>query len=364
MPVILTPLCFLLSSWGETAHKKINSHAPPSLPDNMAFLRTSWTILLAAHALDADDRKGSDPSEVPKHFINLDAYPEYLTCGYIPQDYGEAVASHGSGFVLVNGTLPWAILTAFDSLRDCFHRGNWDHASSFAADLGHYIADAHQPLHLTLNYDGQLTNQEGIHSRYETAMVNKFDSLIVYPSDAAVYLPDVTQAVFDDIYNGYIYCDSVLKADHQAHEESGGTYGNAYLNHLWNHSGNFTIERYCDASFILASLIFTAWTDAGGPVPGFHELEGISAPELTITCYPDPFASSIKINLEILKERIPIIIEIFDLYGQEITLIENRSLAKGKYEYTWDTRDQSKGIYFLVLKSGNNAIIRKLMIIR
>jgi hypothetical protein len=31
-----------------------------------------------------------------------------------------------------------------------------------AADLGHYIADAHMPLHTSDNHDGQLTDQKGI----------------------------------------------------------------------------------------------------------------------------------------------------------------------------------------------------------
>ena len=37
-----------------------------------------------------------------------------------------------------------------------------------AADLGHYLADAHVPLHTTGNYNGQRTNQTGIHALWET----------------------------------------------------------------------------------------------------------------------------------------------------------------------------------------------------
>ena len=35
------------------------------------------------------------------------------------------------------------------------------------ADLGHYLADAHVPLH-TGNYSSQRTNQTGIHALWET----------------------------------------------------------------------------------------------------------------------------------------------------------------------------------------------------
>ena len=71
----------ILSSWGTDGHRKINQHEAASLPHSMQFLKASWAIILAEHASDADARKDWDPSEVPKHYLNIDGYPEFLQTG-------------------------------------------------------------------------------------------------------------------------------------------------------------------------------------------------------------------------------------------------------------------------------------------
>ena len=38
----------------------------------------------------------------------------------------------------------------------------------YSAEIGHYIADAHVPLHASSNHNGQLTNQKGIHGFWES----------------------------------------------------------------------------------------------------------------------------------------------------------------------------------------------------
>lgn len=42
-----------------------------------------------------------------------------------------------------------------------------------AGAIGHYVGDLVQPLHVTENYDGQMTDQKGIHSFYEEAIVDE-----------------------------------------------------------------------------------------------------------------------------------------------------------------------------------------------
>lgn len=43
---------------------------------------------------------------------------------------------------------------------------------TLAGVVGHYVADLAQPLHVTENYDGQLTGQKGLHEWFETELVN------------------------------------------------------------------------------------------------------------------------------------------------------------------------------------------------
>jgi hypothetical protein len=42
-----------------------------------------------------------------------------------------------------------------------------------AGTMGHYVADLAQPLHVTENYDGQMTDQKGIHAHFEDTMVDE-----------------------------------------------------------------------------------------------------------------------------------------------------------------------------------------------
>ncbi len=50
---------------------------------------------------------------------------------------------------------------------------NWISISGF---MGHYVGDLSQPLHVTENYDGGMTNQKGIHHFYEEVLVDELYS--------------------------------------------------------------------------------------------------------------------------------------------------------------------------------------------
>ena len=169
---IILLLSIIFVGWGSTAHKMINKNATLSFPPQMKEL-LYWSDILAQHASDADYRKDTVPSEYPKHFIDIDSYPEFNSTGKISQDYDSVVALHGSSFVLDVGILPWATIAAYDTLKNCFKRRDWNKAALIAADLGHYVGDGHQPLHLTKNY-----NPGGLHTRFEKNMINTYQNQI------------------------------------------------------------------------------------------------------------------------------------------------------------------------------------------
>jgi hypothetical protein len=257
-------LILLFAGWGSTGHKIINGNIYVCLPPVMN-LPATWNTFLVAHASDPDSRKGSDPTEDPRHFIDIDAYPEFVTHGFISQNYDSVVALHTSSWVINQGTVPWAIVRWEDSLKKAFQQLNWSLAMQLSADLGHYVGDGHQPLHITENYDGKMTNQSGVHSRYETSLVGQYQSSIVYTNDKAVYIPDVSNYDFSFIYVGNSYVDSVLYGDSVAHAVTGTTSGSAYLTKYWELAGAYTINLMKNASKATADLIYTAWVDAGSP---------------------------------------------------------------------------------------------------
>ena len=168
--------------WGSIGHKIINKNITLSFPAELSMLQF-WSDSLAAHGSDADYRKSWDPDEDIKHYIDIDNYPEFVTEGKISSDRDSLIAKYGSSFVLTQGILPWAIIETFYSLQAALQQGNWPDAMLFASDLGHYVGDCHMPLHLTLNYNGQYSGQYGIHSRYESTMINTYQQQIIFSGD-------------------------------------------------------------------------------------------------------------------------------------------------------------------------------------
>jgi hypothetical protein len=259
-------LIFMFAGWGSTGHKIINKNITKCFPSAMNF-PAYWSDTLTAHASDADNRKSKDATESTRHFIDIDIYPEFIANDSINRDYNAFVALHGSSAVIANGVLPWAIIQWKDSLTKAFTQRNWHLAMMLSADLGHYVGDGHQPLHCTENYDGDMTNQSGVHSRYETSLVGSYQSSIVYSNDSATYIPDVSRYAFNFIYLTNKYVDSTLYGDSVATAFAGSNKGTVYLQKYWDLCGNQIIMLMKTASRATADIIYTAWIDAGSPNP-------------------------------------------------------------------------------------------------
>lgn len=351
--------------WGVNGHKIINRRSTFSLPPSMSFL--NWPDSLSAHSSDADNRRNTDTNEAPRHFIDIDDYPEFIATGKIPQDLDSLIALHGSSFVYSKGILPFSILATADSLKKYFMLHNYHKAMLHAADLGHYIADGHQPLHITRNYDGQFTNQSGVHSRYETQLINRDSAFIIYSFENASYVSDKNRFVFDFIYHNYRYVDSVLKYDSIAHAVAQG-YNTAYYQKYWELSGNFTNMLFNNASHFIASLIYTAWVDSGSP------LSITSSPALLPENfylgqnYPNPFNPSTKINFVIPQsavfEKQGVKLVILDVLGKEVATLINEQLMPGRYEAEWNAADHPSGTYFYKLSTEAFSESKRMLLIK
>jgi len=360
----LVVLMLVFSSWGSTGHRIINSHAPASFPYVLNFLKSSWTTILAIHASDADDRKQIDPTESPKHYIDIENYDEFLTNGTIPISYDSARAIHGTSFITVNGTLPWTTVITYDTLVKCFQRHNFTKASLIASDLGHYVGDGHQPLHITRNFDGDMTGQGGIHGTYETSMVERYESQLVYPDDSATLITDVPGYIFTYIYLGHKYVDSILIAD--LHAKSVASYhSSAYYADLWDQTGAFTIQLMKNASYALSSLIYTAWVQAGSPIPwpdGINE-KGSGATHL-VQNYPNPVSGLTTIPLQVTGNNTAVSVQITDAIGNVKATLLNERKSTGVYNLVWDASGFPGGVYFVVMKADDRTETMKLMVIR
>lgn len=294
--IIALLTCFIFISWGNLGHLNISYKSAACFPISMAGFNV-WADSLSIHASDADNRKSNDPTESPKHFIDIDNYSEFNTKGRIASTYDSIVKIHGVSFVVNNGTLPWATKVAYDSLKSAFKRRAWHNAMLYASDLGHYVADGHMPLHLTANYDGAKTGQTGIHSRYESTMVSNYISSITnYTATTAQSISNVDLYIMNYIYANQKYVKTVLDADTYATNIAGNTTSSLYYSSLWSKLG-ITTTLFKNASRALADLIYNAWLEAGSPAFGSKLPNAVQDVYYTdLTVYPNPTSGALKIN--------------------------------------------------------------------
>ena len=249
--------------WGFEAHRLINRAATMHLPPDFQHF-AQWADDLEQLATAADTRTNAADERI-KHYIDIDDYTEFFT-GQLPHTYTEMVATYGQSRVDVNGTVPWAIEASYLDLVQRFATADWEGAVATAADLGHYVGDLHSPLHLTVNYNGQLSGQQGIHARHESQMTARhLDEL--EPAPGTVYMiADPLESVFEWIDIQYPGVALILAADSAAQTAAGGSTSNSlYYDALWDEVGDETITWIRDASLAVASLWYAAWTEAGSP---------------------------------------------------------------------------------------------------
>ena len=356
----LLTLTVLLASWGAVGHKKISEASALSFNQQMQDFQ-SWVSFLRDHASDADNRKGADPTEKPKHFIDIDNYSEFITKGRIPQTWDSINLIYGSTNVIKNGTLPWATKNTFDSLVSCMKRHDFVKAKIFAADLGHYVADGHMPLHITQNYNGQLTGNTDIHSRYESTMIGAYISQITYTGEDISVISNVNQYIFNYLYANYTYVDSVLLADTYA-KTLGTTSSSAYKTALWNKTKGFTTPLFKNASHALAELIYTAWVQAGSPsliITAIDDPLVLSVAVLEQNS-PNPFIYTSHISYS-LKEDTKVLIQVRDSNGRIISTLVNESLRQGNHSCDWTPKNVPAGLYYLVLNTGKYTQVKKMV---
>ena len=340
-----------LSSWGSIGHTMISFRINLFFNEEMTFF-DDWVFYLSEHASDADKRKRDDPEEGPKHYIDIDNYDMFLDQGRIPTTLDSCITAYGEQFVEDNGYLPWATLAMYDSVVSCLGRGDWTNAKKYGADLGHYVADGHMPMHLTRNYNGQFSGNDGIHARYEIEMIDRYHDQISYSGTPAAEISDVTQYVFSYIYSNYVYMDSILIADDYAKEMTGGTSSGLYYTALWERTEHLTNELFKQASHALAELLYTAWIEAGGPlvggdVTGNRQFEHVPG---KIKIYPNPVKHGEPLNFQFPFSG-DVFATVYDTYGRKTQIMTAFPAELENHSFALNSSDLSSGSYFIVLEN-------------
>lgn len=263
--IILAAPLNLLFAWGEEGHMLIARKAVLLLPEEMSAFK-QWAEFLEEHSPDPDKRKRADKSEDPKHYIDIDFYKEFRN-GEMIYDKNKLSELYSDSIVKEMGILPWATIDTYNNLVQAFRDKNRDRILFYSSDLAHYVADGHQPMHTMINYDGQLTNQKGIHSRYEIHMVNRYLNELdnSFYQQFPFYVNNPLDFVFYYITTANVISSVLYDADAKAFEETASRDSEEYYRILWFRTKYITVLQMNSAANHLASLIYSAWTDAGKP---------------------------------------------------------------------------------------------------
>ncbi len=212
--LFLTASISLVFAWGQWGHKHISRAAVFALPENMQKFYYNHIDFITESAVIPDLRRAiiNDKNESPRHYIDMEDF------GKIPFDSfrkttKEAFAKYDSAFLNKTGYLPWYIQTLTEKLTAAFKRKNKSEILFISSELSHYIADAHQPLHTSSNYDGQLTNQKGIHALWESFIPQKFGNAWNFKTDTARYIADIPAEAWKIIKQSHSLVAPLLAAE-------------------------------------------------------------------------------------------------------------------------------------------------------
>jgi hypothetical protein len=279
--ILLVPI---LLSWGTFGHEHINRAAVLALPAPLQAFFYNHIDFITQESSVPDLRKYTlnDNAEKPRHYIDLE---NFGTIDSLPATLSEVKKKYDEMFLLQNGVLPWYIEEMMDKLTKAFKEKRKTEILFLAADLGHYIGDAHMPLHTSANHDRQFTNQKGIHSFWEAQLPEMFGDKYNYFIGEAVYINDISKETWRMINASHLLVDSLLLADRELKLQFPAD--NIYLK---DDSGNliknkFNVpvhsEEYCRqynqklkgmvenqmrlAISSTANFWYTAWVNAGKP---------------------------------------------------------------------------------------------------
>jgi hypothetical protein len=202
----------LLLSWGPVGHEPINRAAVFALPAPMQPFFYNHIDFITQESTVPDLRKFplNDPWEKSRHFIDLENFGTYDS---LPASLAEAKKKYGESFLQQNGILPWYLQEMMDKLTKAFKESRKTEILFLAADLGHYLGDAHMPLHTSANYDGQMTNQTGIHAFFESQLPEMFIQTYRFNIAEAVYIQDVPKEIRHIVQTTHLLIDTLLMAE-------------------------------------------------------------------------------------------------------------------------------------------------------
>jgi len=250
-------------AWGPQTHRLADDWAIGTLPANLHNYFQSNRDFILEHASDPEEWTKKDRYERMRHYIFLNKYGmfPYLE---LPHSYRAAVNKYGLKHITRNGVLSWQIGEYSLKLTNAFRAHDWKQVKLDSAALAFYVADAHDPLHTTQNYDGQLTGQAGLERRFGSDLVERYSHFFMFRPDNASKVSDPTEYAFQMILEAHTWVDQIILADGLALGSLPG-YTDEYYDRFYSRVGSTAMKEISEAAHDIGSYWYTAWLNAGRP---------------------------------------------------------------------------------------------------
>ncbi|MCB0599922.1 MAG: hypothetical protein KDC28_01790 [Saprospiraceae bacterium] len=330
--------------WGFYGHRLINRTAVYTLPEEMYPLYKQEIDYITEHAVDPDKRRYAVIGEAARHYIDLDHWgkkpfpdlprswlPAFIgkntielldekgevldafpsldsfivrypgTASFITSEaarhlsdeiwlldswpdslqIGKTASWQINNELMAHGVVPYFIPLEYHRLVKAFLDNDPKQVLRLSADLGHYIADAHVPLHTTMNYNGQMTDQVGIHAFWESRIPELFaETQYDFLVGKAEYIRDINKFAWEVVMESNSFVDSVLQIEKRLSREIPEDEQYCFEERLsqivrlpcaayaaqYQQSLDGMVEARMQQSIMaVGSVWYSAWVDAGQP---------------------------------------------------------------------------------------------------
>jgi hypothetical protein len=234
---------------------------------------------LIEQAVAPDKRRYAVPEEGARHFIDLDVYGD-SAAQKLPRFWDAAVKQFTLDTLQRHGIVPWHIGLVQYQLTEAFKQHDVQRLLRLSAELGHYLADACVPLHTTRNYNGQFTNQRGIHGLWESRLPELWASQYDFFIGPPQHLENPNRTAWEIVARSNAALDSVFSLEKQLSqtftedkkyslEERGASALKVYsreFSQAYHRELAGQVERQMRlAIHLVSSYWYTAWVNAGQP---------------------------------------------------------------------------------------------------
>ena len=274
--MIVTSFC----SWGFFVHETATQLAVYELPKPLQSFFFSNIDSVTANAVRPDKRRSTDKEEAPKHFIDIENYGDDAI-NTMPHDWQSAITKYSLDTLKKYGYVPYQIITEDSLLANAFKQKNADSIFFYADDLAHYIEDANVPLHTSNNYDGQLTNQKGIHALWESTIPElDLGTYNLYAKHKATYINDKAVVVWNAIKTAHALLPELFEKEKEVaknfpdsskyievikYGKKTKVYSDAFAKQYAEALGKTINCQLISSANMVADFWYSAWVDAGKP---------------------------------------------------------------------------------------------------